>query len=966
MKKLLKNMCAALSVLSLLFALPGCASGHSEESSTEETAETDESQASDATDETSEEFQSGDFTYVTDGSGNAVLTKYNGTANDITIPDRIDGHKVTAIGESCFAGQLSAETVTIPAGVTEIRDYAFEACSKLKEVSIPDTVTKIGKGAFSDCSQLESAAIPAGVSEIGDGAFFWCRMLTEAYIPSSVSVMGDFIFSGCSHIEKAVIGDGVKRISDRTFFECQSLTDITIPDSVEEIGKRAFAKCTGLENAVLPDSLEKIGDYAFAECEALAHVQFPEGLEEIGASAFSGCFALEVEALSCKKIGERAFRSCLSVKGLKDVRTIEKEAFQNCDMGELTLPSSAEGLKEGAFKGARITAFSLEKGCTRYQVKDGMLLSEDGKTLIAVPSESAGKDIVIPSGVEEIADYAVAEVYEIASVSIPEGVKKIGRGAFKECLGSTAAVTFPSTVTEIGEELFTDSDFKEIDLSETAIEEIPEKAFYSCLGLKSLTLPETVKKIGHLAFGLCENLEEFVIPAGVAKLSSTAFYRSTKDISAPGGNFEVKDYMLLSGDGKVLYSFLFGEDEIDDEGNTAVEAPVTCTVPDGVETISEAAFIAGYGLKEICLPDSVSSVGEYGIGYICRSFDGAEVSPELADGLVIYTESPEVHEYARTHDISCFIKEAAISAEDAELAGGETMDLELIGALDEDVIFTSQNAGIASVSEDGTVTGIAKGETYITAAVGHCYYKCHVTVTSDAPEGTGEAVFDESPYHQVKRGESAEWVEAYRKANEGNIDRGEENNAATQAYKSQNYYRAMNAALSDEGSKASEEKHGDDYKASMLMLDHAENTELSRYEQTEDIVLFSGLSDISDMTGAGSSLAEARAAVGSTFTVNHYISTAICEGVATHFGDYVYIIYADKELINGGYIEDTVGGMGGDAGEYELLFAPGATFEVIDAGVRYTTVEPLSMEEEPEETFERYIKLKLVSGSSAE
>ena len=112
----------------------------------------------------------------------------------VTIPEEVNGYSVTSIG-----------------------DYAFDYCSKLTAVNIPNSVTRIGYKAFYGCSGLTSLTIPNSVTRIDISAFQGCSGLTSVTIPNSVKYIYDYAFSGCS-----------------------GLPSITIPKNVEHIGSDAF------------------------------------------------------------------------------------------------------------------------------------------------------------------------------------------------------------------------------------------------------------------------------------------------------------------------------------------------------------------------------------------------------------------------------------------------------------------------------------------------------------------------------------------------------------------------------------------------------------------------------------------------------------------------------------------------------------------------------------------------------
>jgi hypothetical protein len=123
---------------------------------------------------------------------------------------------------------------------------AFNNCTYLTIIHIPDGVTSIGSRAFEDCSSLTSINIPEGVTSIGDSTFSGCSSLTSITIPESVTNIGGFAFYGCSSLTSITIPEGVTSIGDYAFSYCSSLTSITIPESVTSIGMDAFFVCSSL------------------------------------------------------------------------------------------------------------------------------------------------------------------------------------------------------------------------------------------------------------------------------------------------------------------------------------------------------------------------------------------------------------------------------------------------------------------------------------------------------------------------------------------------------------------------------------------------------------------------------------------------------------------------------------------------------------------------------------------------
>lgn len=215
---------------------------------------------------------SGDFEYSVD-SGNVRITRYIGSGGPVDIPATIDGKPVTSIGE-----------------------FAFQQCSGITSINIPNSVTSIQQGAFSNCSGLSSITIPSSVTSIENTAFWGCSGLTSINIPSSVTSIGVNVFYGCIGLTGITVDSsntsycsesGVLFNKDKTtliYYPLGKTGSYTIPDGVTVIEQYAFYCNSKLTSVTIPSSVTSIGESAFQFCSKLTIIYIPNGIS-IGSDA---------------------------------------------------------------------------------------------------------------------------------------------------------------------------------------------------------------------------------------------------------------------------------------------------------------------------------------------------------------------------------------------------------------------------------------------------------------------------------------------------------------------------------------------------------------------------------------------------------------------------------------------------------------------------------------------------------
>ena len=345
---------------------------------------------------------------ITGHENNEKRAEYDEDGNvinpvELVIPAQIDGMPVSMVDGFAFQGNRHIVSVTIEEGVRYVGREAFNECTNVASIVLPESLTALEGYCFSDNRKVTEVALPHGLQDVGMNPFASCVKLEKFILPE------DHLWLELA--DGALIGKQEKAL--KAFPMGAAANKYTVPSSVESINVAAFMECKNLEYVTLHEKIKELGGHAF-ERSGLKEITIPASVTDMSTNPFSHCANLEKITID---EGNPAYYSVEGVVFGKEESNLLYYPMGKTD-GTYTIP--------GTTKIVDFDAFAWQPHL---------------------------REIVIEPGVETIQPYAFYAMSNLQSVTIPETVTSLGGYAFAQC-DQLRTLEIPASVTRIEDSTF--------------------------------------------------------------------------------------------------------------------------------------------------------------------------------------------------------------------------------------------------------------------------------------------------------------------------------------------------------------------------------------------------------------------------------------------------------------------------------------------------------------------------------
>ena len=305
---------------------------------------------------TASEVVTNDVTFYAHWTGDSTYDDGKGVSFGYVL----EGNQIYVRSASGISGDIVLPSCIYGIAVHRIDAWAFEACSELTGVTIPDTVTEIGDGAFAGCTALAYVNFGTNVSTIGGMAFYSCRSLKMVELPDSVTNLSELSsFGNCSSLRRVKLGAGLTSLDwaatqramglyiggrlyfdvvTSPFWDCTALETVELGERTLTLGADAFFNSVNLKRIVCGGPLPVVvGNLNFESQfkERFVYVKksaYPDGLPQM---TWGGLTVRYLDDYSVPEIAEYATAGEVNA-ALEDVRFADANGVKETIGGDAT------------------------------------------------------------------------------------------------------------------------------------------------------------------------------------------------------------------------------------------------------------------------------------------------------------------------------------------------------------------------------------------------------------------------------------------------------------------------------------------------------------------------------------------------------------------------------------------------------------------------------------------------------
>ena len=559
--------------------------------------------------------------------------------------------------------------------VTSIGSYAFNYCTNLTTLIIPNTVTSIGNYAFSGCSGLISVTmdritppsassnnpklsnttlyVPTGSKTAYEAAVFWKDFKEIVEIPN-ITLADSKVKALCianwdynddgelSEAEAAAVTSIGTMFRDNT--EITSFDELPYFTGLTAIESRAFSGCTNLVSISLPN-VSTIEYAAFYGCSSLTKINIPRSVSSFGNHAFNGCNSLQKVTVNWRETST--------------IPSIDNTVFPNRANITLYIPFDRSKTYGDDYEDAnywkefkeRIEVVGFNCALTKRICVDNWDTNSDGelsKAECAAVTDLGSifqrrritdfEELYYFTGLTELGDRVFEECTDLRDTGLmPNSVTNIGSSAFKGCT-RLVSIMFNNSLVSIGSSAFEGcTGLRTLYLnSANSLTSIGDRAFNGCSGLTSVAIPNSVTSIGNYAFSGCSDLTSVTIGNNVTTIGNYAFEDCSDltSVTIPNSVTSIGNYAFYRCSSLTSVTIPNSVTSINAYTFGGCSALSSIVIPNSVKNIGANAF-SGCSLASVDIPNSVESIGAYAFSS-CSSLTSVTI-PNSVTSINAYT-----------------------------------------------------------------------------------------------------------------------------------------------------------------------------------------------------------------------------------------------------------------------------------------------------------------------------------------